>query len=42
MSPSGFWLQVQGLMAIFDREWCDVYSWTVNGSAVYHVRNLSS
>ena len=29
--------QVQGLMEVFDREWCDVYCWTLNGSRVYRV-----
>lgn len=30
--------QVQGLMAVFDREWCDVYCYTVaNGSTIYRV-----
>jgi hypothetical protein len=24
-------------MAIFDREWCDLYSWTVNGGRIYRV-----
>ena len=31
------WAQVQGLMEIFKREWCNLYCWTSNGSAVYHV-----
>ena len=30
-------LQVQGLMEIFQREWCNIYLWTVNGSAIFHV-----
>lgn len=30
--------QVQGLMAVFDREWCDVFCYTVGGgSAIYRV-----
>ncbi|EIE24389.1 restriction endonuclease-like protein [Coccomyxa subellipsoidea C-169] len=29
--------QVQGLMEIFDREWCNIYLWTVNGSALFYV-----
>ena len=29
--------QVQGLLEVFDREWCDLYCWTVNGSRVYRV-----
>ena len=31
-------LQVQGLMEIFDREWCNAFSYTVNGAAVYHIK----
>jgi hypothetical protein len=30
--------QVQGLMEIFGREWCNLYCWTVTGSAVYQIR----
>ncbi|EFN59566.1 hypothetical protein CHLNCDRAFT_132898 [Chlorella variabilis] len=31
--------QVQGLMYIFDCEWCNLYIWTPQrGSAVYHIR----
>ena len=30
-------LQVQGLMEIFQREWCNIYLWTVNGSAMFHI-----
>lgn len=30
-------LQVQGLMEIFQREWCNIYMWTVNGSAMFHI-----
>ncbi|CAL8467373.1 g6910 [Coccomyxa elongata] len=29
--------QVQGLMEIFDREWCNIYMWTVNGSALFYI-----
>lgn len=29
--------QVQGLMEVLDREWCDLFCWTVNGSAIYRV-----
>ncbi|KAK9817240.1 hypothetical protein WJX72_011650 [[Myrmecia] bisecta] len=29
--------QAQGLMEIFDREWCNLYCWTPNGSAIYHI-----
>lgn len=25
-------------MQIFDREWCNLFSYTVNGSALYHVK----
>ena len=24
-------------MEIFDREWCNIYLWTVNGSALFYV-----
>ncbi|KAL0042026.1 hypothetical protein WJX77_001122 [Trebouxia sp. C0004] len=30
--------QVQGLMDIFDREWCNLFVWTVNGSSVFHIK----
>ena len=30
-------MQVQGLMEIFQREWCNIYLWTVNGSAMFHI-----
>ncbi len=30
-------VQVQGLMEIFDREWCNIYMWTVNGSALFYI-----
>jgi len=30
-------MQVQGLMDIFDRDWCNLYVWTVNGSTVFHI-----
>jgi len=30
-------VQVQGLMEIFQREWCNIYLWTVNGSAMFHI-----
>ena len=34
----GLWhAQVQGLMEVFDREWCNVFVWTPNGAALYHV-----
>jgi len=36
--PYYYMPQVQGLMEVFDREWCHVYSWTVNGSAIYLVQ----
>ena len=30
--------QVQGLMAVFDRQWCDLFCYTVeHGSAIYRV-----
>lgn len=39
--PHAIWYympQVQGLMDIFDREWCELYIWTpVHGSATYHI-----
>ena len=25
-------------MEVFDREWCNLYVWTLNGSAVFHIR----
>jgi len=28
---------VQGLMEVFDRQWCNVFVWTPNGAALYHV-----
>ena len=31
-------LQVQGLMEVFGRGWCNIYLWTPNGSAMFHVR----
>jgi hypothetical protein len=31
-------VQVQGLMEIFGREWCNLFVWTVNGSCIYHLR----
>jgi putative phage-type endonuclease len=31
--------QVQGLMDVFDREWCNLYVWTpAHGAALFHVR----
>ena len=30
--------QVQGLMEVFDREWCNMYIWTRNGSGLFHVK----
>lgn len=31
-------VQVQGLMDIFDREWCNLYVWTpAGGSGLYHI-----
>lgn len=31
-------MQVQGLMDIFDREWCNLYIWTPKGgSGLYHI-----
>ncbi|KAL4434638.1 hypothetical protein ABPG77_002761 [Micractinium sp. CCAP 211/92] len=40
--PHAIWYympQVQGLMYIFDCEWCNLYIWTPKrGSAVYHIR----
>jgi hypothetical protein len=24
-------------MEVFDRQWCNLYIWTVNGSALFHV-----
>lgn len=30
--------QVQGLMDIFDREWCNLFVWTVNGSSMFHIK----
>ena len=29
--------QVQGLLHIYDRPWCQLYCWTYNGSAIYHI-----
>jgi hypothetical protein len=29
--------QVQGLMEVFGRGWCNIYLWTPNGSAMFHV-----
>ena len=29
---------MQGLMEIFQREWCNIYLWTVNGSAMFHIQ----
>ena len=37
-APHYYMPQVQGLMEIFDREWCNAYAWTLNGSTVYHIR----
>ena len=31
-------VQVQGLMEVFDREWCNMYIWTQNGSGLFHVK----
>lgn len=31
-------LQVQGLMEIFDRDWCNIYSYTVNASSLQHIK----
>lgn len=31
-------MQVQGLMEIFDREWCHAYIWTPTGSALWTFR----
>ncbi|KAK9819245.1 hypothetical protein WJX81_006301 [Elliptochloris bilobata] len=37
-TPAWYYMpQVQGLMDIFDREWCNVFVWTHNGAALYHV-----
>jgi putative phage-type endonuclease len=33
--PHYFIPQVQGLMEILDREWADLFVWTMNGSAIY-------
>lgn len=33
----GEW-QVQGLMEIFDREWCNLFSYTVNSAALFHIK----
>ena len=30
--------QVQGLMDVFDRDWCNLFVWTVNGSTLFHIR----
>ena len=30
--------QVQGLMEVFDREWCNMYIWTQNGSGLFHIK----
>lgn len=31
-------LQVQGLLDIFDRDWCNLYVWTMNGSTLFHIQ----
>ena len=34
--PRRYYLpQTQGLMEVFDRDWCHLYCWTENGSAIY-------
>lgn len=30
--------QVQGLMDVFDRDWCNLFVWTVNGSTLFHIK----
>ena len=30
--------QVQGLMDVFDRDWCNLFVWTVNGSMLFHIK----
>ena len=37
LSGADCWAQVQGLMDIFDRDWCNVFVWTHKGAALYHV-----
>jgi len=27
-------------MDIFDREWCNLFVWTVNGSSVFHIKRV--
>ncbi|KAK9840347.1 hypothetical protein WJX74_007980 [Apatococcus lobatus] len=36
-APFYYMPQVQGLMDMFDREWCDLYCWTPNGSTIFHI-----
>lgn len=36
--PAYYMPQVQGLMEIFKLEWCNLYCWTYQGSAVWHIR----
>jgi len=35
--PWYYMCQVQGVMEILDREWCDVFSWTVSSSSLFRV-----
>jgi putative phage-type endonuclease len=35
--PYHYYCQVNGLMEIMDKEWCDFVSWTVNGMKIYRV-----
>ena len=35
--PYHYYCQVNGLMEIMDREWCDFVSWTVHGMKIYRV-----
>ncbi|KAK1577008.1 hypothetical protein Q3G72_018378 [Acer saccharum] len=36
--PFYYMPQVQGQMEIMDREWVDLYCWTINGSTIFRVR----
>lgn len=37
--PAVCLLQVQGLMEVFDRSWCNLYVWTpAGGSGLYHIQ----
>lgn len=38
MFEQEFFAQVQGQMHIYEREWCNMFVYTVNGAALFHVR----